>query len=204
MHLPKVAGKYFNSPFFKMAAKAILKARKSDISWTRLAKFRSNIPGKGKDRFTYVDLCHDCGQEGSRERKIYLSKPLPTEHMSLWQPERRLPKQIEERIHVQGNMEALIVMSENKLLPISYHLLTWRERGCHQKPIQVQYTVCALPIISIWQAILFISKGRKFVNECLPLITSAVVLARWYVSNEIQMMFLTWQHIIVCLLFSRQ
>ena len=38
MHLPKEAEKYFNSPFFKMAANAILKARKSDISWTRLAK----------------------------------------------------------------------------------------------------------------------------------------------------------------------
>ena len=38
MHLPKVAGKYFNSPFFKMAANAILQTIKRDISWTRLAK----------------------------------------------------------------------------------------------------------------------------------------------------------------------
>ena len=38
MLFPKVAGKYFNSLFFKMAANAILKTRKSDISRTRLAK----------------------------------------------------------------------------------------------------------------------------------------------------------------------
>ena len=37
MHLPKVAGKYLNSPFFKMAANAILKIRKSDIAWTKYA-----------------------------------------------------------------------------------------------------------------------------------------------------------------------
>ena len=38
MHIPKVAGKYFNSLFFKMTANAILKTRKSNIFWTRLAK----------------------------------------------------------------------------------------------------------------------------------------------------------------------
>ena len=38
MYLPKMAGKYSNSLFFKMAANALLKTRKSDVSWTRLTK----------------------------------------------------------------------------------------------------------------------------------------------------------------------
>ena len=88
--------------------------------------------------------------------------------MNLWQPERRSPKQIEERIHVQGNMKALIVMSENKLLPIPYHLLTSREeRGVSLRT----HTKCNTLPTSYYlyrpSNHLLVSKGRKSMNKIM-------------------------------------